>query len=114
MTEKTTETINKEIEQIQKEFNNVEEILGYTADKNGRKHLIHRELRTFSWFVNFMIFSKEGDEFDNRFKREYNNFQLDKNVTSKEELFKWACLYYIYDKQWDKHHLMGIGVGNDD
>ena len=99
---KTTEEIDKEIEQVKEQFDSVEEIIGELAAENGRCRLVHRELRTFTWFVAFMIFSRaeeDGYESDFKFKQEYDNFRLGNESSDAEDLFKWACLYYIYN-QW--------------
>lgn len=102
MTEKTTEMIDKEIEKVMNKFESVEDIIGRIADENGRHGLVHRELRTFTWFVAFMIFSKveSEDDYDMKFKREYDNFRLGNDVSSADDLFKWACLYRIYNEKW--------------
>lgn len=108
MTEKTTEEIDKEIEEVKNRFNSVEEIIGQLASESGRNHLVHRELRTFTWFVGMMIFSKISeisDEFDSNFKKTYDNFRLGEG-SNADDLFKWACLYWIYNKEWEK--LMSI------
>lgn len=99
MTEKTTEMIDKEIEKVTVKFDCVEDIIGRLALENGRKYFVHRELRTFNWFVNFMIFGarikQAVDDFDLKFKNEYDNFRLN-NTNTSDDLYKWACLYYIY------------------
>ena len=103
MTDKTIEMIDKEIKKVMNMFDSVEDIIGRIADENGRARLVHRELQTFTWFVSFMIFSKVetiNDEFDFKFKKEYSNFRLDDDCTSADDLFKWACLYYIYNEKW--------------
>ena len=104
MTIKTTEEIDKEIEEVQNRFENVEEIIGQLAMEGGRHRLVHRELRSFTWFVGMMIFSKASelkDEFDSNFKKTYDNFRLG-DGSDAEDLFKWACLYYIYNKKWEE------------
>lgn len=105
MTEKTTEMIDKEIEKVTVKFDCVEDIIGRLALETGRKYLVHRELRTFNWFVNFMIFGarkeKAVDDFDLKFKNEYDNFRLN-NTNTSDDLYKWACLYYIYCKTWQE------------
>ena len=87
MTEKTTEMIDKEIEKVTVKFDCVEDIIGRLALENGRKYLVHRELRTVNWFVGFMIFGarKEEavDDFDLKFKNEYDNFRLNNTNTSE-------------------------------
>ena len=86
-------------------FNNVEQIIGQLASESGRNHLVHRELRSFTWFVGMMIFSRVSelaDDFDKQFKKEYDNFRLGKNTDNADDLFKWACLYWIYNKEWEK------------
>lgn len=100
---KTTEMIDKEIEEVEKQFNSVEEIIGRLACETGRHRLVHRELRTFTWFVGFMIFSKtepSNDDYDCKFKKAYDNFRLGDDTTDAEDLFKWACLYWIYNQNW--------------
>ena len=102
---KTTEEIDKEIEQVKEQFDSVEEIIGELAAENGRHRLVHRELRTFTWFVAFMIFSRaeeDGYESDLKFKQEYGNFRLGNESSDAEDLFKWACLYWIYNKEFEK------------
>lgn len=104
MTIKTTEEINKEIGEVQNRFNNVEEIIGQLAMEGGRHRLVHRELRSFTWFVGMMIFSKISelnDEFDANFKKTYDAFKLGEG-SDADDLFKWACLYWIYNKEWEK------------
>lgn len=105
MTEKTTEMIDKEITEVMNQFECVEDIIGRIAIKNGRHGLVHRELRTFTWFVGYMIFGRESDEveddFDTKFKKEYDNFRLGDNGDAYN-LYKWACLYWIYDKKWEE------------
>ena len=105
MTEKTTEMIDEEIAEVMNEFECVEEIIGRLADEGGRKYLVHRELRSFAWFVGFMIFAKEeeiSDYFNLKFKKEYDNFRTSSEGDSAYDLFKWACLYWIYNKEWEK------------
>ena len=102
---KTTEEIDKEIQQVMNQFDNVEEIIGQLAAESGRNRLVHRELRTFTWFVGFMIFSRAEetiDDFDLRFKKTYNNFRLGDEIDNAYDLYKWACLYYIYNKEFEK------------
>ena len=104
MTVKTTDEIDKEIEKVQNQFDNVEEIIGQIAMEMGRHRLVHRELRTFTWFVGMMIFSKISelnDEFDSNFKKTYDAFRLGEG-SDADDLFKWACLYWIYNKEWEK------------
>ena len=105
MTEKTTEEIDKEIEEVKNRFNSVEEVIGQLASESGRNHLVHRELRSFTWFVGMMIFSKISeeldDEFVSNFKKTYDNFRLGEG-SNADDLFKWACLYWIYNKEWEK------------
>ena len=104
MTVKTTEEIDKEIEEVKNQFNNVEEIIWQLANEGGRHRLVHRELRSFTWFVGMMIFSKISelnDEFDSNFKKTYDNFRLG-DGSDADDLFKWACLYWIYNKEWEK------------
>lgn len=104
MTVKTTDEIDKEIEEVKNRFNNVEEIIGQLASEGGRNHLVHRELRSFTGFVGMMIFSKHSeinDEFDSNFKKTYDAFKLGEG-SNADDLLKWACLYYIYNKEWEK------------
>lgn len=99
---KSTEIIDKEIENVKKQFDNVESIIGELACETGRHRLVHRELRTFTWFVGFMIFSRaeEGaSDYDLKFKKEYVNFRLGEG-SDAEDLYKWACLYWIYCNNW--------------
>lgn len=105
MTVKTTEEIDKEIQQVMNKFDNVEDIIGQLAAESGRNKLVHRELRTFTGFVGFMIFSKaeeNAEDFDLKFKKTYDNFKLGKEVDNAYDLYKWACLYYIYNKEFEK------------
>lgn len=105
MSKKTTEMIDEEIQKVMNEFECVEDIIGRLADEGGRHYLVHRELRSFAWFVSFMIFTKEeeiSDEFDLKFKKEYGNFCLGSDGDSAYDLYKWACLYWIYNKEWEK------------
>lgn len=102
MTVKTTEMINIEINEVKKEYNNVESIIGELACKNNRHRLVHRELRTFDWFVSFMIFSRAEEgatDYDMQFKQEYDNFTLNNDLDA-EDLLDWACLYWIYCNNW--------------
>ena len=102
---KTTEQINEEIEEVKKQFNSVEEIIGRLACEMGRHRLVHRELRTFTWFVGFMIFSRtepNNEDYDCKFKKAYNNFKLDDDCSDADDLFKWACLYWIYNECWQQ------------
>ena len=105
MTVKTTEEIDKEIQQVMNQFDNVEDIIGQLAAESGRNRLVHRELRTFTWFVHFIIFSKaeeNAEDFDLKFKRTYDNFRLGDDIDNAYDLYKWACLYYIYNKEFEK------------
>lgn len=105
MSAKTTEQIDKEIQDVMNKFENVECIIGQLAGENGRNRLVHRELRDFTWFVFFMIFSnveKDADDFGIRFKRKYDNFRLGDDTDNAYDLYKWACLYWIYNKEWEK------------
>ena len=105
MSAKTTEQIDKEIQEVMNKFENVECIIGQLAGENGRNRLVHRELRDFAWFVSFMIFSKAekgADDFDVKFKREYDNFRLGEDRDNAYDLYKWACLYWIYNKELEK------------
>ena len=100
---KSTETIDKEIEIVKKQFGNVESIIGELACKTGRHRLVHRELRTFTWFVGFMIFSRAEEgatNYDLGFKKEYDNFRLGDDTSDADDLLKWACLYWIYCNNW--------------
>ena len=99
---KTTEMIDDEIDTVKCMFGSVEEIIGELADENGRKYLVHRELRTFSWFVGYMIFAKweELDGYELEFKKEYDSFRTSNEGDSAEDLFDWACLYWIYNEKW--------------
>lgn len=104
MTVKTNEMIHDEINEVKKEFANVEQIIGRVACEGGRHHLVYRELRSFTWFVGMMIFSKVAelsDDFDKSFKKEYDNFCLTGD-SDAEDLFEWACLYWIYNKKWEE------------
>jgi len=105
MTGKTTEMIDEEIQKVMNQFECVEDIIGRLADEGGRNYLVHRELRSFTWFVTYMIFAKEeelSDEFDLKFKKEYGNFCLNSDGDSAYDLYKWACLYWIYNKKWEE------------
>lgn len=103
MTEKTTEMIDKEIAEVMNQFESVEDIIGELANLKNRTYLVHRELRSFTWFVALMIWGKcSDDEFDLNFKKEYDNFCTSSDGDSAYDLFKWACLYWIYNKRWQQ------------
>lgn len=101
---KTTEMIDEEIAEVMNKFDSVEEIIGRLADEGGRKYLVHRELRSFTWFVAYMIWGKldELKGYDLEFKKEYDNFRTSNEGDSAYDLFKWACLYWIYNKRWQQ------------
>ena len=104
MTEKTTEMIDEEILMVMNKFECVEDIIGRLADENCRKYLVHRELRSFTYFIAYMIWGKldELEGYDLEFKKEYNNFHTSDDGDSAYDLYKWACLYWIYNKKWEK------------
>ena len=104
MTKKTTEMIDKEIQEVMNEFECVEEIIGRLADENGRQYLVHRELRDFTSFIAYMIWGKleKLEGYDLEFKKEYNDFRTSDVGDSAYDLYKWACLYWIYNKKWEE------------
>ena len=111
MTKKTTEMIDKEIQEVMNEFECVEEIIGRLADENGRQYLVHRELRDFTSFIAYMIWGKleKLEGYDLEFKKEYDNFRTSDVGDSAYDLYKWACLYWIYNKKWEETY----GDAND-
>lgn len=101
---KSREEINKEIAEVKKDYGSVEEIIGDIADQGGRAHLVHRELRDFTYFVSMILFAKaeQMSNYDIRFKREYSNFSVNSVYgDTSEDLYNWACLYYIYLKWYE-------------
>ena len=104
MNVKSRSEINNEISEVKKHYENVEEIIGYLADNGGRAHLVHRELRDFTAFVSMILFAKpeQMSNHDIRFKREYSNFSVNSVYgDTAEDLYNWACLYYIYYKWYE-------------
>ena len=72
----------------------VEEIIGEIADENGRHRLVHRELRTFTWFVSFMIFSKIESEDDYDMKSERTGYSI-AEIRANIQKLTWIRDYEI-------------------
>ena len=105
MTELTKEEIDNEIKDVMNRFDSVESIIGKLADENGRAGVVHRELRDFTNFVGMMIFARpeQMSNYDNQFKNLYTNFYTSDDFDSEYDLYKWACLYWIYNKWWEEN-----------
>lgn len=89
-------------------FESVEEILGELACEGGRHCLVHRELRSFTFFVGWFIWGKEEEYVDKwcpwnwDFKKEYgeNFYAYTEAMDDAEGLYRWACLYWIHENEY--------------
>lgn len=102
----TKEEIDQQIKEVP--FNSVEEIIGELAKDAGRHGLVHRELRSFSAFIVYMIWAEKEDyedkycPFSFEFKESYVNFYPygERTLDDDEALYRWACLYYIHETEY--------------